>query len=199
MQSTSNHLWLLSDILGQGATANVFRGRHKVRTVLSLFSSLCFPLTSTFIWKPLALWCWLLGGGRGCLKKRDFYDFCDYLRFSLFGGSASVYVYTEWKKLEVDWKVFLPSYLTSQWWERWWVGRCHRITHGWFSSAQPRAHAVSKIACYTVDWSEKRFSTWKPELVGCVLVWDILTLGEVGVGLKGFQWQVKNPNSCIGG
>lgn len=30
MQSTSNHLWLLSDILGQGATANVFRGRHKV-------------------------------------------------------------------------------------------------------------------------------------------------------------------------
>nr|XP_045009426.1 serine/threonine-protein kinase TBK1 isoform X2 [Jaculus jaculus] len=29
MQSTSNHLWLLSDILGQGATANVFRGRHK--------------------------------------------------------------------------------------------------------------------------------------------------------------------------
>ena len=32
MQSTSNHLWLLSDILGQGATANVFRGRHKVGT-----------------------------------------------------------------------------------------------------------------------------------------------------------------------
>lgn len=30
MQSTSNYLWLLSDILGQGATANVFRGRHKV-------------------------------------------------------------------------------------------------------------------------------------------------------------------------
>uniref|UniRef100_A0AC11DCA7 TANK binding kinase 1 n=1 Tax=Ovis aries TaxID=9940 RepID=A0AC11DCA7_SHEEP len=29
MQSTSNHLWLLSDVLGQGATANVFRGRHK--------------------------------------------------------------------------------------------------------------------------------------------------------------------------
>lgn len=29
MQSTPNHLWLLSDILGQGATANVFRGRHK--------------------------------------------------------------------------------------------------------------------------------------------------------------------------
>ncbi|XP_042671792.1 serine/threonine-protein kinase TBK1 isoform X2 [Centrocercus urophasianus] len=29
MQSTSNYLWLLSDILGQGATANVFRGRHK--------------------------------------------------------------------------------------------------------------------------------------------------------------------------
>lgn len=33
MQSTSNHLWLLSDILGQGATANVFRGRHKVGTL----------------------------------------------------------------------------------------------------------------------------------------------------------------------
>lgn len=33
MQSTPNHLWLLSDILGQGATANVFRGRHKVGTV----------------------------------------------------------------------------------------------------------------------------------------------------------------------
>lgn len=29
MQSTSNYLWLLSDILGQGATANVYRGRHK--------------------------------------------------------------------------------------------------------------------------------------------------------------------------
>ncbi|XP_044278960.1 serine/threonine-protein kinase TBK1 isoform X1 [Varanus komodoensis] len=29
MQSTSNYLWLLSDVLGQGATANVFRGRHK--------------------------------------------------------------------------------------------------------------------------------------------------------------------------
>ncbi|KAM5170615.1 serine/threonine-protein kinase TBK1 isoform 1-T2 [Mantella aurantiaca] len=29
MQSTANHLWQLSDILGQGATANVFRGRNK--------------------------------------------------------------------------------------------------------------------------------------------------------------------------
>ncbi|XP_038636728.1 LOW QUALITY PROTEIN: serine/threonine-protein kinase TBK1-like [Scyliorhinus canicula] len=29
MQSTPNYLWLISDILGQGATANVFRGRHK--------------------------------------------------------------------------------------------------------------------------------------------------------------------------
>ncbi|MBN3281488.1 TBK1 kinase, partial [Polyodon spathula] len=29
MQSTANYLWLLSDLLGQGATANVFRGRHK--------------------------------------------------------------------------------------------------------------------------------------------------------------------------
>ncbi|XP_051546523.1 serine/threonine-protein kinase TBK1-like isoform X2 [Myxocyprinus asiaticus] len=29
MQSTSNYLWLMSDLLGQGATANVYRGRHK--------------------------------------------------------------------------------------------------------------------------------------------------------------------------
>ncbi|XP_078062859.1 serine/threonine-protein kinase TBK1 [Mustelus asterias] len=29
MQSTANYLWLISDILGQGATANVYRGRHK--------------------------------------------------------------------------------------------------------------------------------------------------------------------------
>ncbi|XP_041444563.1 serine/threonine-protein kinase TBK1-like isoform X1 [Xenopus laevis] len=29
MQSTANYLWLLSDILGQGATANVYRGRNK--------------------------------------------------------------------------------------------------------------------------------------------------------------------------
>ncbi|KAG7456340.1 hypothetical protein MATL_G00251200 [Megalops atlanticus] len=29
MQSTANYLWLISDLLGQGATANVFRGRHK--------------------------------------------------------------------------------------------------------------------------------------------------------------------------
>ncbi|KAL4660302.1 serine/threonine-protein kinase TBK1 [Arapaima gigas] len=29
MQSTANYLWLLSDLLGQGATANVYRGRHK--------------------------------------------------------------------------------------------------------------------------------------------------------------------------
>lgn len=39
MQSTSNHLWLLSDILGQGATANVFRGRHKVGTALAVMLS----------------------------------------------------------------------------------------------------------------------------------------------------------------
>ena len=32
MQSTTNYLWLISDLLGQGATANVYRGRHKVRT-----------------------------------------------------------------------------------------------------------------------------------------------------------------------
>lgn len=30
MQSTANYLWLISDLLGQGATANVYRGRHKV-------------------------------------------------------------------------------------------------------------------------------------------------------------------------
>lgn len=30
MQSTTNYLWLISDLLGQGATANVYRGRHKV-------------------------------------------------------------------------------------------------------------------------------------------------------------------------
>uniref|UniRef100_A0A8C6UYG9 TANK-binding kinase 1 n=1 Tax=Neogobius melanostomus TaxID=47308 RepID=A0A8C6UYG9_9GOBI len=29
MQSTTNYLWLISDLLGQGATANVYRGRHK--------------------------------------------------------------------------------------------------------------------------------------------------------------------------
>ncbi|XP_069760342.1 serine/threonine-protein kinase TBK1 [Narcine bancroftii] len=29
MQSTANYLWVISDILGQGATANVYRGRHK--------------------------------------------------------------------------------------------------------------------------------------------------------------------------
>uniref|UniRef100_A0A8C1P0F9 TANK-binding kinase 1 n=1 Tax=Cyprinus carpio TaxID=7962 RepID=A0A8C1P0F9_CYPCA len=29
MQSTSNYLWMMSDLLGQGATANVYRGRHK--------------------------------------------------------------------------------------------------------------------------------------------------------------------------
>lgn len=35
MQSTTNYLWLISDLLGQGATANVYRGRHKVRPPLS--------------------------------------------------------------------------------------------------------------------------------------------------------------------
>lgn len=39
MQSTSNYLWLLSDILGQGATANVFRGRQKVCEEFSYSSS----------------------------------------------------------------------------------------------------------------------------------------------------------------
>lgn len=33
MQSTANYLWLISDLLGQGATANVYRGRHKVSTM----------------------------------------------------------------------------------------------------------------------------------------------------------------------
>uniref|UniRef100_A0A8C6UZS2 TANK-binding kinase 1 n=1 Tax=Neogobius melanostomus TaxID=47308 RepID=A0A8C6UZS2_9GOBI len=32
MQSTTNYLWLISDLLGQGATANVYRGRHKSNT-----------------------------------------------------------------------------------------------------------------------------------------------------------------------
>uniref|UniRef100_A0A4W3HNV6 TANK-binding kinase 1 n=1 Tax=Callorhinchus milii TaxID=7868 RepID=A0A4W3HNV6_CALMI len=32
MQSTANYLWLIADILGQGATANVYRGRHKTTT-----------------------------------------------------------------------------------------------------------------------------------------------------------------------
>lgn len=36
MQSTTNYLWLISDLLGQGATANVYRGRHKVRMKDSL-------------------------------------------------------------------------------------------------------------------------------------------------------------------
>uniref|UniRef100_A0A8D0GXZ5 Serine/threonine-protein kinase TBK1 n=1 Tax=Sphenodon punctatus TaxID=8508 RepID=A0A8D0GXZ5_SPHPU len=45
MQSTANYLWLLSDILGQGATANVFRGRHKKTGDLyavKVFNSLSF-------------------------------------------------------------------------------------------------------------------------------------------------------------
>lgn len=36
MQSTTNYLWLISDLLGQGATANVYRGRHKVGSSSSL-------------------------------------------------------------------------------------------------------------------------------------------------------------------
>lgn len=36
MQSTTNYLWLISDLLGQGATANVYRGRHKVGTLTTL-------------------------------------------------------------------------------------------------------------------------------------------------------------------
>ncbi|KAM4747826.1 serine/threonine-protein kinase TBK1 [Rhinophrynus dorsalis] len=45
MQSTANYLWLLSDILGQGATANVFRGRNKKTGDLyavKVFNSLSF-------------------------------------------------------------------------------------------------------------------------------------------------------------
>ncbi|XP_030882440.1 serine/threonine-protein kinase TBK1 [Leptonychotes weddellii] len=57
MQSTSNHLWLLSDILGQGATANVFRGRHKVglegflSLVKAFYHCICFLLRSTLVLK----------------------------------------------------------------------------------------------------------------------------------------------------
>ncbi|XP_029472324.1 serine/threonine-protein kinase TBK1 isoform X2 [Rhinatrema bivittatum] len=45
MQSTANYLWQLSDILGQGATANVFRGRNKKTGDLyavKVFNSLSF-------------------------------------------------------------------------------------------------------------------------------------------------------------
>ncbi|XP_028664083.1 serine/threonine-protein kinase TBK1 [Erpetoichthys calabaricus] len=45
MQSTANYLWLVSDLLGQGATANVFRGRHKKTGDLyavKVFNSLSF-------------------------------------------------------------------------------------------------------------------------------------------------------------
>ncbi|KAG8447019.1 hypothetical protein GDO86_014460 [Hymenochirus boettgeri] len=45
MQSTANYLWMLSDILGQGATANVFRGRNKKTGDLyavKVFNSLSF-------------------------------------------------------------------------------------------------------------------------------------------------------------
>lgn len=36
MQSTANYLWMMSDLLGQGATANVYRGRHKVSDHLTV-------------------------------------------------------------------------------------------------------------------------------------------------------------------
>lgn len=39
MQSTTNYLWLISDLLGQGATANVYRGRHKVGSCCRLLRS----------------------------------------------------------------------------------------------------------------------------------------------------------------
>uniref|UniRef100_A0A8C5QMH4 Serine/threonine-protein kinase TBK1 n=1 Tax=Leptobrachium leishanense TaxID=445787 RepID=A0A8C5QMH4_9ANUR len=45
MQSTANYLWMLSDILGQGATANVYRGRHKKTGdlyAIKVFNSLSF-------------------------------------------------------------------------------------------------------------------------------------------------------------
>ncbi|KTG39550.1 hypothetical protein cypCar_00039390 [Cyprinus carpio] len=38
MQSTSNYLWMMSDLLGQGATANVYRGRHKVSKTGDLYA-----------------------------------------------------------------------------------------------------------------------------------------------------------------
>uniref|UniRef100_A0A3B3IAK2 Serine/threonine-protein kinase TBK1 n=1 Tax=Oryzias latipes TaxID=8090 RepID=A0A3B3IAK2_ORYLA len=46
MQSTTNYLWLISDLLGQGATANVYRGRHKQKTgdlyAVKVFNNLSF-------------------------------------------------------------------------------------------------------------------------------------------------------------
>lgn len=41
MQSTTNYLWLISDLLGQGATANVYRGRHKVGSAPGLSANHC--------------------------------------------------------------------------------------------------------------------------------------------------------------
>uniref|UniRef100_A0A671TA34 Protein kinase domain-containing protein n=1 Tax=Sinocyclocheilus anshuiensis TaxID=1608454 RepID=A0A671TA34_9TELE len=40
MQSTANYLWMMSDLLGQGATANVYRGRHKHTPVIPVCSKL---------------------------------------------------------------------------------------------------------------------------------------------------------------
>ncbi len=52
MQSTSNYLWMMSDLLGQGATANVYRGRHKVymlilHCLVSIRNSLCPRISHT--------------------------------------------------------------------------------------------------------------------------------------------------------
>lgn len=70
MQSTTNYLWLISDLLGQGATANVYRGRHKVRThtrltwaaqVRWLAAELFFlgeNLKQTLVILPRKCFCW---------------------------------------------------------------------------------------------------------------------------------------------
>lgn len=60
MQSTTNYLWLISDLLGQGATANVYRGRHKVGTNRTdHWRSLSGSLTGqsdTDLWSCQVLW-----------------------------------------------------------------------------------------------------------------------------------------------
>lgn len=35
MQSTTNYLWHTDDLLGQGATANVYKARNKVTATLA--------------------------------------------------------------------------------------------------------------------------------------------------------------------
>lgn len=75
MQSTSNHLWLLSDILGQGATANVFRGRHKVGTESITKGCVCSLLRFTLkLMGDLAVL---------IILSKENVCFCGYLRYSL--------------------------------------------------------------------------------------------------------------------